>query len=576
MEIQKVERATRMLERLKSEIGITQDGIDWLIATLDPCHDEKLTCRGYCDDNIGPSVVQVIKQSYDIAVPSNFGTDTWGFHVWLDDYIFDDVAATSPSVSIENNSILMDETVTVSAQLQIGGLCGTAFDQTAHGTSDVTTLPPVSSGTKNTPVFGAIIGGPTNIPVAFAQGKVRKLGEAFEICNTTAELYRGGSVLCYEQPSTKNEPASYWYNITTATLDPEIVKKYGPENIFIEYPKLIELVHLEDEKDQLTSLAAQREVKKNLTPDEYTRKRFFIMDKGQKVYLDKHMLVVNRNTVRSMSIDNTPPIALSEAMLLPGTQQWAAEEGVYCVQFMNTLENPPSYCNTMGSVYTRNELAWPNVVVNPDTSTNSALTAYPTVDAGLGFDNFTNNYKTPFNKKGAIFSGLTPQSTFKLNRTIILERFVSSSDSNLVVLANMSPCRDPIALKLYSEVVRSLPIAAKFSDNGLGDWFMGCVDTVAGWVSSIGKPIVAAADTFLERDKKPSSRKGGGPVEMTSKPHVQRNNNKNKNNNKNAKQPRQQQQRVIQTQKPKAQKPKGNKKQKAKVVYGPQNRPKQN
>jgi len=212
-----------------------------------------------------------------------------------------------------------------------------------------------------------------------------------------------------------------------------------------------------------------------------------------------------------MAIDNLPPVSLAEAMLLPGTQQWDAIEGCYVVQTMDCLDNPPTFPNSMGSIYTSNELAWPNAQVAVDTGSNGVVyAAIPQADSGLNQDCSINNFKTPFNKKGAIFSGLNAQTTLKVNRTIILERFISSQDPNLSVLASMSPSEDYVALQLYSEISRFMPVGTRVKNNGLGDWFLGCVDSIVETVSSIGKPLMGAIKGYQD------VRSGGNPNSNSS------------------------------------------------------------
>jgi len=241
--------------------------------------------------------------------------------------------------------------------------------------------------------------------------------------------------------------------------------------------------------------------------EELVPEKYYVMGKsGEKKYLPT--VPVTRNTVRTMTIDNLPPYTLAEAMLLPGTQQWEATEGCYLVQTMDSLQNPPTFTNTTGSVYTADELQWPNSKIAPDTGSNGLVyCTVPTVDAGLNQSCTINNFKTPFNKKGCVLSGLTPQSTFKVNRTVILERFISSQDANLSTLAKMSASKDDVAMKLYSEIIRCIPIGAKFRDNGLGDWFLGVVDSIVDTVSSIGRPLMGAISGYQ------AVRSGGSPTQ---------------------------------------------------------------
>lgn len=510
--MKKVDRGMKLLERIKARTGLSEDGLQWLVAVLDPSHDERLECNGYPDRNVGPSVVQVIKQSYDVSMP-DWGTApaAWGFHVYCDDYLCNDVAMQSTSYSwVENNNVNADSSNPPSRLFEFGGLNVVAHNETTGSSSDITTYPNTSSrGDNNIPILGVGSSQFTTPDNPFMVGKLRKIAESFEVCNTTADIYRSGACAVYEQPTSKQDAVAYYIRTTTPTLDPDIVAKYGKENIFVEDPIVtIHDDHCEDHKDAPKTLASDSPnsvVVKCEKTREVIPKRFYVLEKGVKVYLDKYVTPVVRHGVQSLTVDNLRPRSLKEAMLLPGTAQWKAADGCYCVQTMSDLANPPSFSTTAASIYTVNEMVWPNANTTNDFNVTPYIPNY-SADATQGVICPFNNVKTPFNAKGAMFTGLTPQSTFKINRTIVIERFISSQDGNLAVLAKMSPAEDYVALAFYSEIVKHMPIGCKFDDNSLGDWFLGIADGIADFVGSIGKPIMGAVDGWK------SSRQGGAPV----------------------------------------------------------------
>jgi hypothetical protein len=518
----KVQRSERLLERIKERTGMTEDGKDWLIAVMDPLHDEKLKCNGYPDRNVGPSVVQVIKQSFDISKPSTYGAnDVWGFHLWMDDYLCNDVALSGQQafLTVENQNVLMDTTGTfgVGNQLPVGGLCGVCFDQTVNAGVDTIIIPPSFSGTDNAPAINPTLFPDTSqLNPSFLQGKVRKIAEGFEVCNTTAELYRGGSVLVYEQPSSKNDPTAYSVRVTSSSLPDDIIEKYGKENIYVEKSRTIKFsktkeINLEETDESLAGKKAEIEDVEEI----HTPTKYYALVKNEKVYLDKFLVTVDRFTVQTCAIDNLPPRNIAEAMILPGTQQWGAEEGCYVVQTMDCLDNPPTFANTMSSIWTADELRYPNRSIAPDTwGNNIANKTFPVFNSSNNIQDFKSNFKTPFNKKGCIFSGLTPQSTFKVNRTVVIERFISSKDPNLAVLAKMAPSEDYVALQLYAEVSRFMPVGTKFKNNGFGDWFLSCVDSVVETVSEIGKPLMGALKGYqdVRSGGNPNSNQSAAPV----------------------------------------------------------------
>jgi hypothetical protein len=523
--MRKVDRGTKLLEKIRSRTGMSEDGMNWLIAVLDPQHDERLECNGYPDRQTGPSVIQVIKQSFDLAIPSVYTaggtlTPTWGFHIYNDDYLCPDLYFNASGVAVENQNLKEDQTATPNGYLNVGSLNCIAFNQTVSMGNEITVLPPAIGAGKPFALLGPGAAD-TSLQSSFLKGKLRKIAEGFEVCNTTAELYRGGSVAVYEQPCSKNDHTAYYVNMTAVALPQEIISRYGAENIFIEEPQLIDKVVVKEEKiiSLATEMHEEKEKTHDLPVDEYTPKRYYVNEKGiggviNRVYLDKYLITVTRQGVSTMTIDVMKPRTLAEAMLLPGTAQWGAEEGCYCVSTMDDMNNPPTLTNTQATIYTVDETVWPVAFSNSNFS-NSVYVPNFYADVTQNLVCGANNFKGPWNPKGAIFTGLTTQSTFKVNRTVVLERFISSQNGNLAVLAKMSPCEDYMALGFYSEIVKRMPVGCRFKDNGLGDWFMGIADGIADFVTGIAKPVIGAAEGWS------SARRGGNPIPSSAPSSIQ-------------------------------------------------------
>jgi hypothetical protein len=105
-----------------------------------------------------------------------------------------------------------------------------------------------------------------------------------------------------------------------------------------------------------------------------------------------------------------------------------------------------------------------------------------------------------FNFTGAFFTGLTPQTALTINYLVIIENHPSSQDL-IYSLAKPPPCRDEIALSMYSCILREMPIGVPVDENGLGDWFADAVSSVADYVSpvlsAIPHPATMAAGAAL-------------------------------------------------------------------------------
>jgi len=171
------------------------------------------------------------------------------------------------------------------------------------------------------------------------------------------------------------------------------------------------------------------------------------------------------------------PSSQGAAILIPGSRQWTAEQGCYVVNRMETSNLPIS------------EQGFP---IQPfydcgDVSTNLNLGAVPTIGDGDNNTNavFSNVFWDSFDQRGAIFSGLSLQTTLTVNMMWLVERQPDPTISDLVVLARPPPERDNIALDLYTHISDHLPAGVPVGENGLGDWFMDALSTAADFVAPV-------------------------------------------------------------------------------------------
>jgi len=184
-------KAKQILDRLVGSRAMTQEGMEWLICATDPFHDDRVRCPGYPDLSTVNSVVQTYTTTASFQAPSG-QTAPWDFHVPF--------IPVTPSV--------IQSPVNVSAPLpsyqsstQGGiGLTGTQVPLYAGFNAIV-------SGVVGQDWFTAAAGvGLTNsnilaIPPKFISGHSRLVAAGMEIVNTTASLYKGGSLTVYRAPS---------------------------------------------------------------------------------------------------------------------------------------------------------------------------------------------------------------------------------------------------------------------------------------------------------------------------------------------------------------------------------------
>jgi len=201
-------------------------------------------------------------------------------------------------------------------------------------------------------------------------------------------------------------------------------------------------------------------------------------------------------------LTNTPPATPGEALLLDGSKQWKAKDGCYVVSTFNSSENPPGANSTtpvlhMSALDPSIQALGVNwILVTPSVVVGNPPVAFaPTQVTGNPADtptNFTTVFLPtggvwlqPFNGAGAYFTGLSNSTTLQLNAIYYIERFPTQQDSDLVVLARNSCRGDAIALDLYSEIVKEMPVGVPQRMNGMGEWFADAVSSAADFISPV-------------------------------------------------------------------------------------------
>jgi hypothetical protein len=196
------------------------------------------------------------------------------------------------------------------------------------------------------------------------------------------------------------------------------------------------------------------------------------------------------------------PISLSEALLNPGAQQWLAKDGCYNVAIMAAQTNEPH--DEHQTLITARDAV---TTANTDFVNSYVPVSNPgIIPQPLG----TVKCFSPFFLTGAYFTGLPANSTLTVNLIYIIERFVDSTNLDLITMANPSPYYDPIALELYSKSAARLPHGVKASENADGDWIKNIAD-VLGSFGVPGMPLVkGAVDLWngFNRKDDPASKVG--------------------------------------------------------------------
>jgi len=412
-----IKRSESAIGYLEGRGGLTPEGREWIIGAFDPFHDRDLDVKGLPDSNGTGSMVQIITMSAQVVGPST--TNPWACHIVDLPFMGPLNAKQSPQVYTRNsaggaipNGIAIASGNVNNYGTNFGGLSILTFNQSDN----------------NQDIFGANIQTAQSLAPNITDliNPYRVIGKAFEVYNTSPDLYKSGAVCVYKQPAA---------DMSTATT-------------------------------MLYSSAGGTST----------------------CFMDSLLM-------------EAPPGSVTSALRLPNSRQWDAKEGCYVITPLHGTDIPVHLANYTQPLY------YPTT---PGDVTNYGA-QIPTNGSPLGAflspadQNFTN-----FDQTGAIFTGLTPQSTLTVNYRMIIEVF-PSADSSLANFAHPSPCLDEVALELYSKICHRAPVGVEVKYNGLGDWFIDGINAVKDMV-------LPMAQNALKQSKHPAAQVlSAGLKSLTSK-----------------------------------------------------------
>ncbi len=185
MAMNKVTRAERLLDRIVQSGRLTSKGRDWLIAAVDPMHDTQLPdLQGWPDIADQPSVVRCVKKTVTLHAPSGLAEgDTWTAMMMTLPVL------NQRTVHVADNVCDVYKYVSDTDRMPIGPLVIKTFPSTITDWS----------------IEGTLMMGVNNIEVIaldneYAQGNGRLVSMGFEVVNTTAEIYKQGTVHTFRVP----------------------------------------------------------------------------------------------------------------------------------------------------------------------------------------------------------------------------------------------------------------------------------------------------------------------------------------------------------------------------------------
>jgi hypothetical protein len=436
---------------------LTEDGARSLILSLDPFHDTNVFPIGLPDTRTDPSVVQVVKKTFSLAAPSSQTTGTWDCHIVSlperQDWNFLNSGSTS------GNAV-------VSQVGEVQPFGEVYFNNAWYNRANTFPMAPmlaicVNTGASTFPDVTNVM--PTNISITdvnfndYYFGQSRCVSSAFEVHNTTAELYRQGTVTVYRLPQTLIRSNSLVLDYQTVNSGlpigatnastPCVVSRLPPSN-----PAAALL--LPDSKQWEAAYGA------------------YCVDTFDH---DRNVPETTENVNRIFALGDFAG--------------GVGEAGPY----QSTTSLPCVFS-----------------CVSP------ALAGAP--QSGTTGYGAPCQKPIPRNSSGAYFSGLSLQTTLTLTVHYIIETF-PSQPSPLVTLARPTPDYDPMFFKLYKEASRLLPPGVMVAENASGDFWdtcLGIIGDIAPVIGGaipipgfggIGNVVGAAAKTAQSARNKPKSSK---------------------------------------------------------------------
>jgi len=426
-------KAKSVLDRLVGSRAMTQEGMEWLICATDPFHDDRVRCPGYPDMSTVNSVVQTYTTTTSVQ-PTN-QTTPWDLHI--------------PFVPISYATGLY--------ATGNGGLRGNSYNAngkfTGAGNSNLVRLYPgynlitctTPGADWGTDITGVCLNSSVvEIPTKYCSGHFSLIAAGVEVVNTTAELYRGGSLTAYRAPSCIDNGFIYYpTNMTALTTTTEtcgtsperkLVRKSSHDDLAGIYP--IPLPH------------------------------------------------------RFVSL---PPTTQAEAASYTDSRTWSAVDGAYSIATQSNMDNPfqslipRDVCvkktldsATVGGIPTQN--MWVSESVTSITGNTDALGSNTTV--------------FPFDCSGVILAGLDQHSTIQVTVRYYFERIPATTEPDLLAMAQVPPAFDGVAMEIYSRCLGMMPVGVPQNENPLGEWFSSILDSIkmvapklGGIVTGVGKAI---------------------------------------------------------------------------------------
>lgn len=193
------------------------------------------------------------------------------------------------------------------------------------------------------------------------------------------------------------------------------------------------------------------------------------------------------NVFSGTSFRNIPKNT-AEALLIPGSNEWAAKDGVYAVCRFAGVENPPYTVDyNLPVLFEVDDIpSSPTAPNGYPTYPNTSQIIFPTKAMDVNLGNTPAWKSFPIHTSGSIFTGLNENTALRVNFNCIIENFPGPRDTKDLSIARPSASFDPRTLEIYSHTLCHAPVAVPVGENPLGEWFMDVVGKVANFLKPMG------------------------------------------------------------------------------------------
>jgi len=232
----------------------------WLIGAVDPFHDSDFRPTDKPDFARNSVIVQHIKRTYSVSAPPNLAADAlWDFNLALLPHDSRTTKVTSAAYNGASNdpaSLTIAGTPWSDEAMTFGGWTLHTVPTGQKTFQPQNSWPaPVANQNMVSLAADSTLAGAS--PAPYLRGTHRYVYTGVEVTNTTAELYKNGSILAYRQPLSAKEKCMGTYNAANAFLKSEQALIYRSPPTSVDEAQLLEGTVLHDAAKGMYVVATQ-------------------------------------------------------------------------------------------------------------------------------------------------------------------------------------------------------------------------------------------------------------------------------------------------------------------------------